>query len=73
MTFPDLPLTASDLHAIADAVEEVEKHVDGDGLLFGSKLLGRVELHRPDSDNDDLIGYVTPCDGWYGFVIASGD
>lgn len=50
MTAPALPLTGSDLRAIADAVDDVEA-TD----LAGSKLLGRIELYAPDADE--------PC-GW---------
>lgn len=61
-----LPLTPGDLRDIADAVDEVEATT-----LAGSKVLGRIEVYRPDAD--EVIGWVTRFDtddpdmGW-GFV-----
>lgn len=69
-----LPLTPSDLHAIADAVEHVEDTLDATNTT-----IGRVEILRPDSEPaagaypDSRIGWVTrfdesdPTAGW-GFL-----
>lgn len=63
----DVPFTASDLRDIAEAVDEVEATT-----LAGSKLLGRIEVYRPDGN--EVIGWVQrfdaadPTMGW-GFVF----
>lgn len=68
--FNDMPLTGSDLRDVADAVDEVEATT-----LAASKILGRIEVYRPDGD--DLIGWVQRFDnadpdmGW-GFVPEVG-
>lgn len=65
-----LPLTGDDLRVIAEAVDEVEATT-----LAASKILGRIEVHRPDSEGFDQIGWVVRFDesepdlGW-GFVTA---
>lgn len=66
----NMPLTGADLRVIADAVEAVE-----DTALAGVKVLGRIEVYRPDGD--DQVGWVTRFDeadpdmGW-GFVPVVG-
>jgi hypothetical protein len=65
-----LPLSASDIHAIADTLEKIE-------LLPGivdNPVIGRIEVIRPDGD--DLIGYFVREgdvneDPWFGLEIPS--
>jgi hypothetical protein len=67
----DLPLTSGDLREIANAVDAVERTP-----LAAEKLLGRIEVFRPDCD--DQIGWVTRFDeadpdmGW-GIVFEGVD
>lgn len=62
----ELPLTPGDLRDIADAVSEVEATP-----LAANQLLGRIEVYRPDSD--EQVGWVQRFDdndpdmGW-GFM-----
>jgi hypothetical protein len=63
------PLTASDLHAVADVVEATETGTAA--ALLASPLVGRVEIYRPDSRSDEgPIGHLVQADDWYGFVPA---
>ena len=62
--FESMPLTGGDLRAIADALDAVERTE-----LAGEKLLGRIEVYRPDTDTDERIGWVArfaddPDMGW---------
>lgn len=50
-----LPLTADDLRDIAEALDEVELTT-----IAANKLLGRIELHRPDCE--DRVGWVVRFD-----------
>jgi hypothetical protein len=71
----DLPLTPGDLRAVADALEPIEF----DPTLVANPILGRIEVFRPDGD--DQIGWFqrsgcmnSPADDWLGFVpLAPGE
>lgn len=71
----ELPLTASDLQAIASALEPLELNP----AIVANSVIGRIEVLRPDGD--DVIGYFqsaqpagfTPDDDWYGFVAGADD
>lgn len=66
----EIPLTSGDLRAIAEAIDEVEATT-----LAANKLLGRIELFRPD--DSEQVGWVTRFDesdpdlGW-GYVPTGG-
>lgn len=62
-----MPLTGSDLREIADMLDKVDM-ADSDSP-FGSALVGRVEIYRPDSDTAEVIGHFIPFDDWYGFTM----
>ncbi len=70
-----LPLTGGDLREIADALDEVEATT-----LAANKLIGRIEVYRPDAEDEGPIGWITRFDpvagdpdlGW-GFVQGDGD
>lgn len=69
-----LPLSASDLRAIADALEPIELQP----AIAQNPVIGRIEVIRPDGD--DVVGYFEReaqdlsdlTDAWFGFV-AGGD
>lgn len=61
-----IPLTAADLRAIADFVELADD--PSHDTVFGSAVVGRIEILRPDGIDDEVIGHLTPCDDWWGFV-----
>lgn len=71
----ELPLTASDLHEIANALEPLELNP----AIVANPLIGRIEVLRPDGD--EVIGYFqsaqpagfTADDDWYGFVAGGDD
>lgn len=54
--FESMPLTAGDLRVIADALDAVERTE-----LAAEKVLGRIEVHRPDGDGE-RIGWVARFD-----------
>lgn len=65
-------LSASDLHAIAAALEPLETNI----AITENPIIGRIEVIRPDSDpgSDDVVGYFEregAADGsgqaWFGF------
>ena len=58
----DLPLTPSDLRAIAEALDPLEYSE----VLTANPLIGRIEVFRPDGD--EQIGWFAQSDDWYGFV-----
>lgn len=64
-----LPLSASDLRNIADALDPIETNES----ITENPLIGRIEVIRPDGPPDDICGYFvregTPGahDTWYGF------
>lgn len=69
----NLPLTASDLHEIADALDQIETLP----AVVENRLLGRIEVLRPGGDHTDVIGYFQQADPtaveglgerWIGFV-----
>lgn len=59
----DLSLASDDLRAIADAIDSL-----GGGFVE-NPLFGRLEIIRPDGN--DVIGWLVPEDGWYGFKGVS--
>lgn len=68
MSLADMPLTGGDLRVIADAADEVDTTE-----LAATKVLGRIEVMRPDDEQGERIGWLTRFDtsdpdmGW-GFV-----
>jgi hypothetical protein len=68
MTLHDMPLTGGDLRDIADAADEVDATT-----LAALKVLGRIEVMRPDDEQGERVGWLTRFDlsdpdmGW-GFV-----
>jgi hypothetical protein len=62
----NLPLSASDLHEIAEALDLIET----DEKLTSNPIIGRIEVIRPGGD--DPIGYFEQegekDEAWYGFV-----
>lgn len=64
----DMPLTGGDLRSIADAADQVEETV-----LAHNSVIGRIEVIRPDSDDQECIGHFVRFDesdpdmGW-GFT-----
>lgn len=73
MTSGDLPLSASDLHAIAAALEPIELLPE----IAQNPVIGRIEVIRPDGD--DVVGYFVRevqdgtdlTDAWLGFTAGS--
>jgi len=69
-----MPLTGDDLRVIADAVDAVDRAEE----LRPHGVLGRFEVHRPESVYPDLVGWVERFDyadpdmGW-GFVPKGAD
>ena len=65
----DLGLSASDLRVIADALDPIETNA----LLTENSVIGRIEVIRPDSDGDDVVGHFVregeagSGDAWFGF------
>lgn len=65
-----LPLSASDLRAIADALEPIELEPS----IVHNPVIGRIEVLRPSGD--DVVGYFERemgavadlSDSWFGFV-----
>ena len=69
-----IPLSASDLHAIADALAVIET----DPRITENATFGRIEVIRPDGDPDDVAGHFEregnpdgSGEAWYGFRSAS--
>lgn len=68
-----LPLTASDMRAIADALEPIET----DERITENPIIGRIEVIRPDGDADDICGYFVregdlgKAEAWFGFQQAA--
>lgn len=68
-----LPLTASDMRVIADALDPIETNPN----LTDSPTIGRIEVIRPDGSPDDVCGYFVregePGSGeaWFGFEATS--
>jgi len=66
----NLPLTASDMRAIADALEPIEFSA----VIAENPIIGRIEVIRPDGDADDVCGYFVrenaagSGDAWFGFT-----
>lgn len=67
-----LPLSASDMRAIADALDPIEM----DPRIVESSIIGRIEVIRPDGDPDDVCGYFvregaadSSGEAWFGFVM----
>jgi len=67
-------LSASDLHAIADALAVIET----DERLTENPVFGRIEVICPDGNPDDVVSYFEiegARDGsgsaWYGYRSAS--
>lgn len=64
-----LPLSASDLHAIADALDKIEL------VIASDPILGDIDVLRPEGDKRDydVVGkFVKEGDGddaWYGFEV----
>lgn len=69
MTNHDLPITADELRAIADALDAVEAA----SAALNSPLIGRIEVLRPDSSKDDRIGWMIPYEGWWGYIGDPAD
>jgi hypothetical protein len=71
MSTMDLPLSAGDLVEIAKSLEMIELLP----AITQSKVIGRIEVCRPDSD--DIVGYFQAAPGflddeaWFGFVPAA--
>lgn len=65
-------LSASDLHAIAEALASIETYE----LITENPVFGRVEVIRPDGD--DIVGYFAregvtgKGEAWYGFESVLG-
>lgn len=63
-----MPLTSDDLRVVADALDAVERTG-----LAAEKVLGRIEVYRPDTEECERIGWVARFDddnpdmGW-GFT-----
>jgi len=68
-----LPLSASDLHAIGDALDPIELL----SAITTNPVIGRIEVMRPDGDGNDLIGYFVREgegeDAWFGFEAGADD
>lgn len=67
-------LSASDLHAIAAALEPIETNE----LLTENPVIGRIEVLRPDT-TDDVVGYFSregkpdgSGEAWFGFESVLG-
>lgn len=71
-----MPLSASDLRAIAEALEPIETNE----LLTENPVIGRIEVIRPESDGhlDDVVGHFVregqtgeghTGEAWFGFVM----
>jgi hypothetical protein len=64
-----LPLTASDLREIADALDPIETLTK----FTENPVIGRIEVIRPGGDADDIAGYFVregepgSGDTWFGF------
>jgi hypothetical protein len=63
-------LSASDLHAIANALEPIETNEK----ITDNPQIGRIEVIRPDGDDDDVCGYFVregdpkkAGEAWFGF------
>lgn len=73
MSRQSLPLTASDLRVIADALEPIETSA----VIAENASIGRIEVVRPDGDADDVCGYFVreneagSGDAWFGFQQVS--
>ena len=61
----ELPLASGDLAAIAEVLSLIDNEPTG---IFTSPLIGRIEILRPDSDKDEVIGHLVQYDDWYGFL-----
>lgn len=63
-----IPLTSWDLHQVADALERLEV-----ANLAINQAFGKIEVIRPDSEDDEVIGYFVKEgkkeDSWYGFEL----
>jgi hypothetical protein len=69
MSLTSTPLTAADLRAIAKSLAEWERLLtDGGGYKPRADLVTRIEVSRPWSDSDDIIGHFVLTDGWVGFA-----
>jgi len=65
-------LSASDVRAIADALEPIETNA----IITDNPVIGRIEVIRPDGD--DVVGYFEregdakdPGMSWFGFRAVS--
>lgn len=70
----ELPLTASDLRVIADALEPIETSA----VIADNPIIGRIEVIRPDGDAGDVCGYFVregnpseSGEAWFGFQQVS--
>jgi len=67
-----MPLSASDLRAIAGALEPIETW----GEIVENPVIGNIEVIRPDG-GDDVVGFFVregepngSGEAWFGFVPA---
>ncbi len=67
-----LPLSASDLRDIGDALDPIELLP----AIVDSPIIGRIEVLRPGGD--EVVGYFDHADGfaeegdrWYGFYASA--
>lgn len=75
--YDNLPLTASDLRRIADALDPIETNP----RFADNPIIGRIEVVRPDSDMgvEDVCGYFVregdpdgTGEAWFGFRQGTG-
>ena len=74
MGMQGVPLSASDVRAIADALEPIEL----DPHIAENPVIGRIEVLRPDGeDATDIVGYFRregeagSGDAWFGFEAVT--
>jgi len=67
------PLSASDVHKIAEALEVIETNE----AIVENPVFGRIEVVRPDG-GDDVVGYFVRegdpgghGEAWYGLEVRS--
>jgi len=67
----NLPLSASDVRAIADALDPIELHP----AIAQNPVIGRIEVIRPEGS--DVVGYFVRegegNDAWFGLALGVSD
>lgn len=69
MPKPDVPLTGDDLIRLGKQLKVWEKLLVNDygGYTKRADMVTRIEVTRPDDDDDEVIGHFVLYDGWLGF------